>query len=59
MAEEVDHIIPWADAPHLFWDWRNWQGLTKECHERKTAEENSRRNNPTGPSVRAVMDGWA
>lgn len=44
LAEEVDHIIPYAEAPHLFWDWSNWQGLTNECHEKKTAAENAQRN---------------
>ena len=39
-AEEMDHITPAAEAPHLFWNEDNWQGLCRPCHERKTASEN-------------------
>lgn len=59
LAEEVDHIKPYADAPHLFWDWSNWQGLTKECHQQKTAAENAERNRPGGPGPRGALEGWA
>lgn len=59
LAEEVDHIIPAAEAPHLVWDWNNWQGLTEECHKRKTAMENSMRNSPNSQPPHGVMDGWA
>ena len=43
-ATDVDHITPHKGNPALFWDWSNWQGLTNECHEKKTAAENAQRN---------------
>ena len=39
LAEVVDHIVPHRGDPALFWDESNWQPLTKEDHDRKTAEE--------------------
>ncbi|HSH72357.1 MAG TPA: HNH endonuclease [Methylophilaceae bacterium] len=52
-AEVVDHIIPHrvdealksgdpsriAKSWALFWDYNNWQAMTKACHDRKTAAE--------------------
>lgn len=40
LATEVDHITPinGPDDP-LFWKRSNHQGLTHECHSRKTAED--------------------
>lgn len=54
-AEVVDHIVPprfkeamdsgdearIARAKELFWDRDNWQSLSKACHDRKTAREDS------------------
>jgi 5-methylcytosine-specific restriction protein A len=39
LAEVVDHIVPHRGDMQLFWDPNNWQGLTKEDHDRKTALE--------------------
>ncbi len=36
-AEVVDHIVPHRGDMKLFWDPKNWQGLTKKDHDRKTA----------------------
>jgi len=41
-AEVVDHIIPHRGDPKLFWDPNNWQALSKRCHDRKTALQDSR-----------------
>lgn len=38
-AELVDHIVPHRGDMKLFWDPKNWQGLTKADHDRKTATE--------------------
>jgi 5-methylcytosine-specific restriction protein A len=38
-AEVVDHIIPHRGNHELFWSPSNWQGLTREDHNRKTAME--------------------
>jgi 5-methylcytosine-specific restriction enzyme A len=38
-AEVVDHIVPHHGDMKLFWDRKNWQGLTKSDHDRKTALE--------------------
>ncbi|MFZ3578819.1 HNH endonuclease [Virgibacillus sp. DJP39] len=38
-ATEVDHTIPHGGEMKLFWDKRNWQGLCKTCHSKKTALE--------------------
>ena len=41
-GDTVDHIIPHRGDPVLFWDQRNWQTMTKRCHDRKTAREDGR-----------------
>lgn len=38
----VDHIIPHRGDKKLFWDERNWQGLCKKHHDRKTAKEKAK-----------------
>jgi 5-methylcytosine-specific restriction protein A len=38
-ATVVDHIRPHRGDPNLFWDKDNWQALCKQCHDRKTAEQ--------------------
>lgn len=39
-ANTVDHIIPVSGpGDPLFWDERNWQSLSTDCHNRKTAED--------------------
>jgi 5-methylcytosine-specific restriction protein A len=38
-AREVDHKTPHRGDRALFWDRKNWQGLCKPCHSRKTAAE--------------------
>lgn len=40
-AEVVDHIIPHRGDPALFWDTSNWRAMSKRCHDRKTALEDS------------------
>ena len=40
-ADELDHIVPVAQAPDRFWDRANLQGLCRACHEEKTKMENS------------------
>jgi 5-methylcytosine-specific restriction enzyme A len=37
-ATVVDHIIPHRGDHKLFWDAVNHQSLCKECHDRKTVE---------------------
>ncbi|QNB48516.1 HNH endonuclease [Thermanaerosceptrum fracticalcis] len=37
----VDHIRPHKGDYELFWDESNWQPLCKQCHDRKTATEDS------------------
>ena len=39
-ATVVDHIVPHRGDKALFWDSDNWQALCKECHDKKTQEEN-------------------
>ena len=34
---EVDHIVPKATNPDLFWDEGNLRVLCEKCHHRKTA----------------------
>lgn len=41
-ATVVDHIVPHKGDRSLFWDHDNWQPLCKQCHDRKTATEDSR-----------------
>ena len=50
VSEEMDHIVPVHEAPDRVWDIDNLQALCRECHERKTANEN-RRPDPE-------RDGW-
>lgn len=38
-ATVVDHIVPHRGDPALFWDRKNWQAMSAECHNRKTARE--------------------
>lgn len=37
-SEVVDHITPHKGDPRLFWSKRNWRGMAKACHDRKTAK---------------------
>ena len=39
IAKCVDHITPHRGDMRLFWDRRNWQGLCRPCHSRKTRRE--------------------
>ena len=41
LATVVDHIKPHKGNQKLFWDVNNWQPLCKQCHDRKTATEDS------------------
>jgi 5-methylcytosine-specific restriction protein A len=41
-ATVVDHTIPHKGNANLFWDESNWQGLCKQCHDRKTGEADGR-----------------
>lgn len=44
LSEEVDHKIPVSGpSDPLFWDYSNHQGLTADCHKRKTIAENGGR----------------
>lgn len=36
-ATVVDHVVPHRGDQRLFWDQRNWQAMSKPCHDRKTA----------------------
>jgi 5-methylcytosine-specific restriction protein A len=38
-ATEVDHVIPWADHPHLRLDMRDFQGLCATHHSQKSLAE--------------------
>ena len=38
-ATRVDHKVPHKDDYNLFYDWDNWQAMTEECHNKKTARE--------------------
>jgi 5-methylcytosine-specific restriction protein A len=40
-SNEVDHIIPAALRPDLFYEETNLQGACKACHSHKTATEDS------------------
>ena len=40
-ATVVDHVVPHRGDQTLFWDRRNWQALCKECHDRKTWNEDA------------------
>jgi len=41
-ATVVDHIKPHKGNQKLFWDWSNWQALCKQCHDKKTAQQDGR-----------------
>jgi len=38
-ADEVDHIVPIAEAPHRRYDVTNIQSLCREHHRQKTNED--------------------
>ena len=38
-ASELDHVAPHRGDAGLFWDQRNWQGLCRRCHARKSSGE--------------------
>lgn len=38
-TEQIDHIIPLRQAPHLAYTLSNLQGLCRKCHGRKSREE--------------------
>lgn len=48
-ADTVDHIIPHKGDYALFWDRSNWQAMTKDCHDKKTAREDGGFGNPLNP----------
>tara|TARA_R110002072_G_scaffold100778_4_gene222019 strand:- start:2084 stop:2302 length:219 start_codon:yes stop_codon:yes gene_type:complete len=57
---EVDHIIPHkGPSDPLFWDKANLQVLAKQCHSRKTAEQDGAfgRAKQT-PRAKTGPDGW-
>lgn len=45
-ATVVDHIVPHRGDQKLFWDSTNWQAMSAECHNRKTAREDGAMGNP-------------
>lgn len=38
-SQVTDHRIPHRGDMQLFWDRTNWQAMSKECHDKKTARE--------------------
>lgn len=40
-ATDVDHIVPHKGDEKLFWDETNYQSLCRECHNKKTYDENA------------------
>ncbi len=42
VATVVDHITPHKGDMKLFWDRKNWQAMSKSCHDKKTAREDGR-----------------
>lgn len=38
-ASVVDHRTPHRGDMRLFWDRKNWQSMSKACHDRKTATQ--------------------
>lgn len=38
-ATVVDHVIPHKGDQELFWDYKNWQGLCTQHHNKKTATQ--------------------
>jgi len=53
LVAEVDHVTAHNGDLRLFGDRRNWQGLCKPCHSRKTLAE--RRSKPA--QLRVDLDG--
>lgn len=49
LATIVDHIIPHKGNMELFWDRDNWQAMSKECHDKKTAREDGGFGNSRNP----------
>lgn len=47
-ATVVDHKVPHRGDRVLFWDRNNWQSMTKECHDAKTAREDGGFGNTVG-----------
>ena len=45
-ASVVDHRIPHRGDYRLFWDESNWTAMAKQCHDAKTAREDSGFGNP-------------
>lgn len=41
LANILDHIVPHRGDSGLFWEYSNWQGLCKRCHDVKTAKYDS------------------
>lgn len=51
MSEVADHVIPVRERSDLQWDVTNLQPLCRECHQRKTADEQAGRiTGGAGPS---------
>jgi 5-methylcytosine-specific restriction protein A len=48
VATVTDHKIPHRGDMALFWDRSNHQSMAKECHDRKTAREDSGFGNSRG-----------
>jgi len=46
IATILDHKTPHRGDYALFWDQSNWQGLSKQAHDRKTASEDQGFGNP-------------
>jgi 5-methylcytosine-specific restriction protein A len=38
-SQVTDHKIPHRGDMRLFWDSTNWQAMSKDCHDKKTASE--------------------
>ena len=45
-ASVVDHRIPHRGDERLFWSESNWTAMAKQCHDAKTAREDSGFGNP-------------
>lgn len=41
-ATVVDHVIAHKGDKDTFWDQKNWAALCKQCHDRKTAQQDGR-----------------
>lgn len=46
LATILDHKTPHRGDYVLFWEFDNWQGLCKRCHDRKTSSEDGGFGNP-------------